>query len=166
MRNVRMGVRRHVDRVRLVRLVRAQTGAALLTAVLVVLAVTMVALGVARIAFDAERGARAERDRALAFAAAEAGLADAERDIEGGADPASLRASMFHDDSALGFVPGCGRDVTNLGLCAYSQGGPPVWQVVDVTASAPYGSYTGALLPAQSALPVLPGLPVFPYGGP
>ncbi|MDB5959201.1 MAG: pilus assembly protein [Massilia sp.] len=133
---------------------RAQAGAALLTALFVVLAVTMVALGMARIAFDAERGARAERDRALAFAAAEAGLADAERDIEGGADPASLRASMFHDDGAVGFVPGCGRDVANLGLCAYSQGGPPAWQLVDVAATAPYGSYTGAVLP------------VLPYGGP
>lgn len=131
-----------------------QAGIALLTALFVLLAVTMVALGVARIAFDAERGARGDRDRQLAFQAAEAGLADAERDIAGGADPVSLRAAMFRDDGAVGFVPGCGRDGANLGLCAYSAGGPPAWQTVEVAATTPYGSYTGASLPA------------LPYGGP
>lgn len=126
------------------------TGMALVAALFVLLTFTMIALGVARVAFDADRSARAERDRQLAFQAAEAGLADAERDIEGGANPASSRAALFHDDSASGFVAGCGQDASNLGLCAYSLGAVPAWQLVETGASVPYGSYTGATVPAFS----------------
>ncbi len=138
------------------RLQAAQRGVALVTSLFVLLVLTMVALAIARIAFDAERGARADRDRQLAFQAAEAGLADAERDIDGGADPGSARAAMFRDDGVVGFLPGCGRDSVNRGLCAYSAGALPAWQLVDVGASTPYGSYTGAVLPYGGPLPLAP----------
>src|SRR5450830_713034 len=111
-----------------------QTGATLLMALFVLLCVTMVALAAARIAFDAERTARAARDRQLAFQAAEAGLADAERDIAGGAH----------------------RGAVNLGLCAVVPGALPAWQVADTDASVPYGSFTGAVLPYGGPLPLAP----------
>ncbi|MFL6708135.1 MAG: PilX N-terminal domain-containing pilus assembly protein [Massilia sp.] len=133
-----------------------QHGVTLFMALFFLLMVTMVALATARIALDGERGARAERDRQLAFQAAEAGLLDAERDITGGANPGSPRAGMFHDDGAIGFATGCGHDPVNLGLCAYSPGAPPAWQTVDASATAAYGSFTGAVFPYGGPLPLAP----------
>jgi Tfp pilus assembly protein PilX len=135
---------------------RAQGGIALITALLVLLGVSMLALGIARIAFDAERGARAERDRQMALQAAEAGLLDAERDIEGGANPLSARAAMFGRDAGAGFVAGCGRDAVNLGLCAFVPGAVPAWQLAEADAATPYGTYTGAIFPAGGPLPLSP----------
>ena len=136
-------------------------GAVLLTALFVLVAILAIGVSAAQIALNAEKSARNERDRHLAFQAAEAGLADAERDIEGGADPASQRAALF-DGGALGFVDGCGRDSANLGLCSYVAGAAaPAWQLVELAAPAgaasaatPYGRFTGETLPTGGgALP-------------
>ncbi|MDB5949045.1 MAG: pilus assembly protein, partial [Massilia sp.] len=134
----------------------------------VMLALTIIAMSAAQMALGAEKSARNERDRHLAFEAAEAGLLDAERDIEGGADPASSRAQAFASGSAFGFVEGCGEGAANpnLGLCAYrpasSSPAAPAWQAVGLAdavaaAATPYGKFTGAALPAGAgALPVRP----------
>jgi Tfp pilus assembly protein PilX len=130
----------------------------LLTALFVLIAIMAIGVSAAQIALNAEKSARNERDRHIAFAAAEAGLADAERDIEGGADPMSARAAMF-DGGALGFVDGCGRDGANLGLCAYVAGAAaPAWQLAELSAgdgaATPYGRFTGETLPSGGgALP-------------
>lgn len=134
------------------------TGAALLTVLCVLLAVLVIGVSAAQMALNAEKSARNERDRHIALQAAEAGLADAERDIEGGNDPASPRAALFVSGSALGFVEGCGRDNANLGLCMYVPVAP-AWQAVDLAAAdsvaiTPYGRFTGAMLPVGAgALP-------------
>jgi Tfp pilus assembly protein PilX len=133
-----------------------QGGITLLMALFVVLALSLLSLATARIAFDGARAARAERDRQLAFQAAEAGLADAEHDIEGGANPASLRAQLFHDDGAIAFASGCGTGADNIGLCAFSSAAPPAWQTVDAGATAVYGAFTGAILPRGGPLPLAP----------
>jgi Tfp pilus assembly protein PilX len=133
-------------------------GAVLLTALFVLVAILAIGVSAAQIALNAEKSARNERDRHIAFQAAEAGLADAERDIEGGADPMSARAAMF-DGGALGFVDGCGRDGANLGLCAYLPGAQAAaWQLAELAApdgaTTPYGRYTGEALPTGGgALP-------------
>lgn len=133
--------------------VRHEQGAALVTALFILLALLIIGASSAYTALDAERAARAERDHHLAFQAAESALADAERDIEGGNDPASARAALFAHGSAEGFVPGCGKESeVNAGLCAHAQ--PAAWQEVDLAAqgrdasSAEYGRFTGAVLPA------------------
>lgn len=132
-------------------------GAALLTALFVLLAILIIGVSAAHTALNAEKSARNERDRHIAFQAAEAGLLDAERDIEGVADPASARAALFSSGSALGFADGCGRGPENLGLCAYLPSAP-AWQAVDLAgdggAITPYGRFTGAALPTGGgALP-------------
>jgi Tfp pilus assembly protein PilX len=140
--------------------VRRNRGAALLTALFVLLALTIIAMSAAQMALNAEKSARVERDRHLAFQAAEAGLLDAERDIEGGADPSSARAALFADASALGFAEGCGEGSAspNLGLCAHVALAPG-WQAAGLadtaaTAATPYGKFTGAVLPVGvGALP-------------
>lgn len=136
------------------------TGAALLTALFVLVAVLIIGVSAAQAALNAEKSARNERDRHIAFQSAEAGLLDAERDIEGGADPGSARAALFAGGSALGFAEGCGRGQgnANLGLCAYVPVAP-AWQAAELAdadgaATTPYGKFTGAVLPiGGGALP-------------
>jgi Tfp pilus assembly protein PilX len=136
------------------------TGAALLTALFVLVAVLIIGVSAAQTALNAEKSARNERDRHIAFQAAEAGLLDAERDIEGGADSSSARAALFAGGSALGFAEGCGRGQhnANLGLCVYLPEAP-AWQATgladaDGAAATPYGKFTGAVLPTGGgALP-------------
>ncbi|MET0857038.1 MAG: PilX N-terminal domain-containing pilus assembly protein [Telluria sp.] len=136
-------------------------GAVLLTALFVLVAILAIGVSAAQIALNAEKSARNERDRHIAFQAAEAGLVDAERDIEGGADPMSERAALF-DGGALGFADGCGSANANLGLCAYVPGAAaPAWQLAELSApdgagsvATPYGRFTGETLPTGGgALP-------------
>ncbi|NHZ89207.1 pilus assembly protein [Massilia sp. CCM 8733] len=139
-----------------------QEGAVLLTALFVLLALMILGVSAARSALSSEKSARHERDRQIAFAAAEAALADAEHDIEGGSDPSSERAALFARGNALGFVDGCGagRDI-NAGLCLHVAG-QPAWQSVDLSgndgpqaAGVAYGRFTGAQLPAgKGTLPL------------
>ena len=135
----------------------ADCGAALVKALLVVLALLITGVSATRAALNAEKTARLERDLQIAFEAVEAALSDAERDIEGGSDPASARAALFLEPSALGFVEGCGRgDAANRGLCLYlSEPSLAGWQ--RVTLAAPdadnvveYGRYTGARMQVGS----------------
>ncbi len=141
-----------------------ERGAALVFALCVLIAVLLVGVSAAEMALQAEKSARSERDRHLAFQAAEAALLDAEIDIEGGLDPASGRAAMFAPDSALGFAPGCGHGTAsaNVGLCLRAPVGvAPVWQSIDFADggaasahSVPYGNFTGAILKTgQGSLP-------------
>jgi Tfp pilus assembly protein PilX len=138
-------------------------GAALLMSLLIVLALLIIGVSAARTALHAERAARAERDRHIALQAAEAALADAERDIEGGSDPASPRAALFAPDNAIGFDPGCGHArAVNHGLCAHDGAATiPAWQGANLAGadtdgaiSVAYGRYTAARLPiGQGGLP-------------
>lgn len=134
--------------------IASEQGVALVTALFVMLMVLMLGVSAARAALDAEKSARSERDRHVAFEAAEAALADAERDIEGGADPASPRAALFEQGSAVGFVPGCGRDDNSpgLGLCLYVPApGRPAWleaALLGGQGAVTYGRFTGARMPA------------------
>jgi Tfp pilus assembly protein PilX len=132
-------------------------GAALLTALFLLLAVLIVGVSGARVAVNAEHAARHERDRHIAFVAAEAALADAELDIAGGSDAASVRASFFADGSALAFAAGCGAAPggPTRGLCARAAPDAlPVWQQADLAGedgvAVPYGAYTGAAMPTGS----------------
>ncbi len=129
-----------------------QSGAALLAALVVTVAVMLLAASAAQTALNAEKSARNERDRHLAFQSAEAALADAERDIAGGFDPASARAALFASGDAGGFAEGCGRTAGSVGFglckCA-AAGAPPAWQAADLGAAVPYGAFTGATLPGR-----------------
>jgi Tfp pilus assembly protein PilX len=148
--------------------IHRQRGAALATALFVLLALLIIGVSAARTALHAEKAARAERDRHTAFQGAEAALADAERDIEGGSDPLSERARLFAHRSSIGFTDPCGagRHSANLGLCL--PGAPslaPLWQRVDLSGDDParveatdYGNFTGAQM-AHAAGPLPARLP-------
>lgn len=136
-------------------------GAALVTALVVLIAVLIVAVSAATAALNAEKSARNERDRHIALQAAEAALADAERDIQA-LDPASPRAAMFAPGSALGFVDGCGKRANDpgQGLCSRVEApGVPAWisaALADDDAVA-YGTFTGVAMPTGTGtLPAKP----------
>jgi Tfp pilus assembly protein PilX len=121
-------------------------GVALVTALVLMLAVLAMGVAAARAAIHGEHSARFERDRHIALAAAEAALSDAERDIEGGTVPGSARAALFAAGPA-GFAKGCGRGADDLGLCqAEADGATPAWQVADLAGpvAVAYGGFTGA----------------------
>ncbi|MCE3606616.1 PilX N-terminal domain-containing pilus assembly protein [Massilia sp. P8910] len=139
-----------------------QGGAVLLTALFVLLALMIIGVSAARSALDGEKSARHERDRHIAFQAAESALADAERDIEGGSDPLSARAALFARGSALGFVDGCGADTeVNAGLCRHVPA-RAAWKGADLSGNdgpvpggVEYGRFTGARLPSgKGTLPL------------
>ena len=136
-------------------------GAALVTALVVLIAVLIVAVSAATAALNAEKSARNERDRHIALQAAEAALADAERDIQA-LDPASPRAAMFAPGSALGFADGCAKRAKDpgQGLCSHVEApGVPAWisaALADDDAVA-YGTFTGAAMPTGAGtLPAKP----------
>lgn len=131
-----------------------QQGVALLVALLMLVAVLLIGASAARLAWQGEKAARAERDRLIAFQAAEDALADAEREIEGGADSWAARSALFAAGGAAGFDEGCGAGEVNQGLCSRAEGdAAPAWQAVDLAAdsgaamrSVPLGRYTGATM--------------------
>ncbi len=119
--------------------------------------VLLLGIAAAQIALQGEKSSRNDRDRQIAFQAAEAVLLDAEMDIEHSPDADRSRSYIFSSSSALGF-PGeadaaCGSGTQNiyLGLCrSAAEGVVPVWQTVNfmdgddkTSHSVPYGRFTG-----------------------
>ncbi|TSP12457.1 pilus assembly PilX family protein [Cupriavidus campinensis] len=137
-------------------------GVALITAVIMLLVITLLALGGARIALDTKRSTRNQRDFEIAYQAAEAALRDAEMDIQLANNPKS-RSAKFSPLSAEGFLAGgcnTGTDASApyLGLCdTFANKENPIWNTVDWTAAVgnttvEYGTFTGRNYPTGSGL--------------
>lgn len=148
-----------------------QAGMALIVSLLMLVVIMLFGSSAGQIALLNEKASRNDRDRQLAFQAAEAALMDAELDIEHSPDATRSRSQLFSKDSALGF-PGEGEEEcrggqTNvyLGLCKRARDGvAPAWQTVDflgtespVAHSVPYGTFTGQTL--QTGIGSLPAKP-------
>ena len=145
-----------------------QGGASLIVSLLMLAAVLLLGTSAAQIALQGEKASRNDRDRQIAFQAAEAALMDAELDIENSPDPAKSRSKQFSKGSALGFpgdgeeACGSGESNPNLGLCRRApDGAAPIWLTVDLldtasstTSSVPYGKFTGQVFPnGKGSLP-------------
>lgn len=130
-----------------------ERGVALLTALLLMLAVLMTGIAAARSAIGGARVSAHELDRMLALHGAMAGLADAEHDIEGGADPGSARAvALAHADPAA-FADGCRGGAPYAGLCRHEAGGEDVAAAL-ADPDGPgilLGAFTGARIPSGGA---------------
>jgi type IV pilus assembly protein PilX len=123
-----------------------QCGAALITAMVLMLAVMIVGFSSVHAALGDAQSARHERDRQNALRAAEAALLDAERELD--ATPAT--SPRFAALAGAGFVAGCGKAGSDShGLC--TQATPPSWQVIDLAGDDPalvqYGSFSLRTLP-------------------
>jgi type IV pilus assembly protein PilX len=136
---------------------RPEDGIALLTALVLMLAVLMTGIASTRGALQGARAAAHERDRVLALQMADAALLDAERDIEGGADPGSARANAIAGGSADAFVAGCGGGRPYNGLCAHATDPDQVSGLLadDDGPAILVGSFTGQGMPdGEGALPL------------
>lgn len=148
---------------------------ALVVTLLALAGMMMLGMSALRVVQLSTRIAHAERERTQAFYAAEAALADAQRDIAHGSRaalfaPAPTQAAVARAGAARtrqAFVPGiCQREGMRQGLCQSAPGQPPIWLTVnfdDASASAPsvaHGTFTGARL-AVARLPryVIEALP-------
>lgn len=144
-----------------------QRGVTLVMTLLMLAVVLLLATAAAQIALQGEKSARNDRDRQIAFRAAEAALHDAEMDIEGMAGSASSRAHLFtaavlHELSLAQATCGVGESNPLLGICR-SADAAHAWQAVDFLsegenmAAVPYGRFTGQVFPAgEGPLSALP----------
>lgn len=147
---------------------RRQRGASLVVSLLMLVAVVLLGISATNIALQGEKSSRNERDRQIAFQAAEAALMDAELDIEN-STATNSRSTIFSKDSAEGF-PGDGEETCRagignryLGLCnrGMSSSATPAWLKVDFSDlgdttvhSVPFGQFTGrAFQTGAGALP-------------
>ncbi|MFT5644816.1 MAG: type IV pilus assembly protein PilX [Janthinobacterium sp.] len=134
---------------------KAEQGAALVLVLCMLIAMLLLGASAAQMALQGEKAARGERDRHIAFQAAEDALTDAENDIEGRPGAAG-RSAIFAADSAIGFVSACGAGTGNvyLGLCLLAAPGEaPAWHSVDLSGPESknsrfiaYGTFTGAAM--------------------
>ena len=118
-----------------------------LIVVLMLLAITMVlGIGAIQLSLMGEKSARNDRDYQIAWQASEAGLMDAEFDIDAKDAATSTRSSTFTTGNALAFLDGCGTSGTSKGLCLPASSGKPVWLSVDLastsSAAVVYGTFT------------------------
>jgi type IV pilus assembly protein PilX len=130
-------------------------------------AILLLGVSAVQIALQGEKSSRNDRDRQIAFQAAEAGLMDAEMDIENAAG-ANSRSHIFSKKSTEGFTGGCAAGTNNihLGLCSRADSGAtPVWQTVDFldesdkARTVPYGHFTGQSFETGKGRGSLPGRP-------
>ncbi len=158
---------------------RNQRGLSLIVVLLMLSAVFLIVSFSARLSLLAERAARNDRDRQIAFQSAEAALGDAEIDIMGGVTATNRRdCPIFGDVTAYQlpamFVEGCGSSLltaagppfSTLGLCAQNTGTTPLYQSVLLAAPVAgnnkyvqYGEITGLsaqLITGTAGTPALP----------
>jgi len=145
---------------------KRRRGTALLMCLLMIAVATLLGMSGARIALQDERAGRNDRDRRLAFEAAEAALLDAQLDIEQASD--TPRGALF-GKSAPRFPLECGtagmsRAGVLLGLCD-GVSADPAWHRTDFAdaslanaRTAAYGQFTGQAMqagvgPMQQRLP-------------
>jgi len=113
--------------------------------------ILLLGISAAQMALQGEKAARGERDRQIAFQAAEEALMDAQNDIEG-LPGAPGRSSLFAPGSAAGFADGCGEGGA-LGLCLPAPPeAPALWLSMNLddpegsSHAVPYGQFTGAVM--------------------
>jgi len=126
-----------------------------LVIVLVLLAITIaLGIGAVQLSLMGEKASRNERDYQIAWQASEAGLMDAEFDIDAKDAGTSTRSAIFAPENALAFLENCGTSGTSKGLCQPSSSGKPIWLTVDLTstteAAVAYGAFTNRSFDAGS----------------
>jgi type IV pilus assembly protein PilX len=147
-----------------------QNGIALVIVLVWLMAVSLLALTAVQIGLQDQKAARSYRDREIAFQAAEAGLLDAELDIEASPDPHLSRSDLFARNSKAGFPDAVGdpcqvgstnrhqglcRQSADASLPSWLQLSPPAQAGIgDSAAAVSYGRFTGrAMQTGGGALP-------------
>lgn len=140
-----------------------QQGATLVFALCMLVVMLLLGVSAAQLALQGERSARAERDRQLAFQAAEEALMDAQIDIEGrpgapGRSTAFDSVASFADCAANAADSSVGTDSAQAGLCLpAASGAAPLWRQLaldadDAGAMVDYGRFTGAAMASGAGM--------------
>ena len=134
-----------------------QQGAALIIALLMLIVLLMLGIGAMRISLQSEKMSRNQRDRQIAWQAAEAALLDAEYDI---GNPASSRYLLFANPQ-LDAMAICSRSGAAPGICRPAANAQQaVWRSMGRADNAPdiiYGRYSGHIM--QTGIGSLPAYP-------
>jgi type IV pilus assembly protein PilX len=163
-----------------------QRGFSLIVSLMMLIVIIILGISGSQMAINEERGSRADRDRQIAFQAAEAALKDAEQEIYGPTQaacdqpglPTSTRMrnaagtkTCFSEAWSLGFLVGCTAS-PNAGLCATSNTTPiylntNVQFVADAKGSGNnhtvgYGTFTGKVYVSQATTGASPYTSVYP----
>ncbi len=147
-----------------------ERGVTLVVVLVLLIAAAFLGVSAAVIALQTEKASRGDRDRQIAFQAAEAALIDAQRDIDTAGTSPNARQLTMAADTALGFPP---TEQTILcpaspprdpghGLCRRPIDGaqsswPKDTDLSDASISVEYGQFTGQQFPGPKA-----GLPARP----
>lgn len=157
-----------------------QRGVSLIVVMIMLSAIFMIAAFGARLTLLGEKAARNDRDRQIAFQAAETALSDAEIDIMGPNAAANSRVCNLHSRKIELFAEGCGNEAGNRGLCSTNTSTTPLYQSIDfedTTSSRRYvklGEYSGrdtgfstgnSALPAQLPRYIVEAIPFNVPGG-
>ena len=119
-----------------------QSGFSLIVSLMMLIVIIILGVGASQMAINEERASRNDRDRQIAFQAAEAALKDAEFEISGAASPTACTQTgqppsrarpisvgsgqtCFNKVNSSNYVTGCST-YPNGGLCA-SDGATPDW---------------------------------------
>ncbi len=164
----------------------AQRGFSLIVALLMLIVIIILGVGASQMSINEERGARSDRDKQIAFQAAEAALRDAEYEIlNPAAAPCEVNtergrgrlgtSTCFNQTNLLGYVPNC-SPMPNAGLCDYNSASP-AW--VDSSPShidfyqdamggpnprtVPFGYYTTRTYGSQSSASIGTNRPLSRY---
>ena len=163
----------------------AEHGFSLIVTLMMLIVIIILGISSSQMAINEERVARNDRDRQIAFQAAEAALKDGEAEILDPASPACDvplqhghgRASSqicFNEASGVYFVANCGAAPSIAqGLCAFNDATPAYLSAGvnffgDASGSGgfnntvQYGQFTGAIYPSQ-ATSGMSGLPISKY---
>lgn len=132
-------------------------GVSLIMVMLILVIVSLLGIGGIQVSMMAERGARNDRDYALARESAELGLMEAQSDMY--KPTPTARSARFDGKNKLAFIDGCGDTGDDRGLCSYvEQGnGQPAWLTArfeDTSNSSntiAFGTFTGRTFANGSA---------------
>jgi type IV pilus assembly protein PilX len=169
---------------------REQRGFSLIVSLMMLIVIIILGISGSQMSVNEERGARNNRDRQIAFQAAEAALKDAEYEIYGATGltctlpgqvgngnlrPPLLTGTQtcFNSFATLGFLPGCSGP-PNAGLCTFNPTLPAYLDSTNVNFYADaqgsgnnhtvaYGTYTGRTYTAQSTSSAFAQMPLSAY---
>lgn len=116
----------------------SQGGFSLIVALLMLIVIIILGVGASQMSINEERGARSDRDKQIAFQAAEAALKDAEFELLYSPTPCGVPGesgrgrpvavgpyTCFNEVNSFGYAPHCSLP-PNAGLCDYNSR-IPVW---------------------------------------
>ena len=156
----------------------SQRGFSLIVSLMMLIVIIILGISASQMAVNEERGARNDRDRQLAFQAAEAALKEAEFEILSADAPACAASpaigrgragtlTCFNEDNGQGFAVDCSPP-PNAGLCEPSTGTTPTYLSQNVqflkdaqgtgnNHTIAFGQFTGhTFVSGSGALPAYP----------